>query len=125
MLLFAVALVPAGQDLVLSASCGPGCDPTPTPFTIPAGHRAVQFRVQSLRPGEPCAGSKAATLAGFSIRRGSDTVIVYYKGPRGVVSDPVPIESLVLEPGSYALLSVPANGATVTLGCALSSSQEK
>jgi|GEM_PF-4545529 len=122
-LLCGASLVSNPQELVLSASCGLGCDPKPSSFTVPAGHKAAQFRIRSLTSGEPCSGGKREPLAGFSIRRGGDTVVVYYRDSGGVVSDPVPLENLTLEPGPYLLLSVPAKGATVTLACTLSPAQ--
>jgi hypothetical protein len=63
-------------------------------------------------------------MAGFSIHRGQDTVLVYYTGPNGAVSDPVPLEDLVLGPGDYSLRSAPARGASVTLSCTLRESHE-
>ena len=122
-LMCVAALFSDGEEIVLSASCGPGCDPQPSSFTVPAGHRASQFRIQSLTPGQPCSGGKVEPLAGFSIRRGSNTVAVYYRGSGAAVSDPVPLEDLALEPGPYQLLSVPAKGAAVTLACTLSPMQ--
>ncbi len=120
-LLLATALVvtraPAAEDrtVSLSASCGASCAPAPSAFAIPQGHRGRAFRLASLVRGELCAGKSPRALAGFRIRRGRETVLVYYEGPDGVVSDPLPLEDLVLGPGVYELLAVPARGASVAL----------
>lgn len=109
---------------VLSASCGASCEPAAESFQVPSGHRACDFRILALRPGEPCSGGEGKPMAGFSIRSGRDTVLVYYTGPGGAVSDPVPLENLVLEPGPYGLYAVPARGASVTLSYTLKESKE-
>ena len=122
--LLAAALPFCSGELVLSAACGAGCSPPARRFEIPQGHDASGFRILSLGPGEPCQGPPGRTMAGFSIRRGQDTVLVYYKGPNGAVSDPVPLEDLVLGPGDYSLSAAPARGASVTLSCTLRESKE-
>jgi len=124
-LLSGAAVIFKTQGLVLSASCGADCNPAPRAFTVPPGHRASQFQIQSLRAGEPCSGEKEGPMAGFSIRKEGDTVLVYYRSAKGLVSDPVPLEDLTLEPGQYKLLAIPAKGAAVSLSCALSPAQEK
>lgn len=122
--LLAAVLPFRSGELVLSASCGAGCSPPAHRFEIPQGHYASGFRLLSLRPGEPCQGPPGRTMAGFSIRRGQDTVLVYYTGPNGAVSDPVPLEDLVLGPGDYGLSAAPARGASVTLSYTLRESKE-
>lgn len=99
----------------LTAACGTGCAPSPVPFVVPSGCVAERFAILRMIPGRACAGERAERLSGFSIRRGREVAFVYYPGPRGVVSDPVPLEDLSLGPGAYALLAAPAEGASVTL----------
>ena len=127
--LLAVALALAALpvhtgDLTVSASCGADCQPAAHAFEVPDGQRASGFRILSMRPGAPCSGGGEKPMAGFSIRRGSDTVLVYYTGPSGTVSDPVPLENLSLEPGRYALLAVPARGASIALSITLLAAKE-
>ncbi len=107
-------------ETVLKAACGPGCDPAPAGFTVPMGQAAYFFKVVALTPGRPCAGGKRDTVKGFSLRRGGQTVLVYYVKPGGVVSDPLPLEDLELGPGTYELYAVPASGASVTLSFRIS-----
>jgi hypothetical protein len=118
-LLLAAALAAAAggqaRRLELTAVCGSNCDPPPVPFSVPAGHSAERFSLLRMVPGRACAGADSEKLSGFSIRRGREVVFVYYPGPRGIVSDPVPLGDLVLGPGSYALSAAPAQGASVTL----------
>ncbi len=102
-------------ETVLTAACGPGCDPAPTGFTVPVPQSASHFRVVTLTPGRPCAGGVRTPVKGFSIRRGGQTVLVYYWTPGGLVSDPVPLDDLELGPGTYQLYAAPASGARVTL----------
>jgi hypothetical protein len=122
-LVLAILLLPAtrvagrGRQVSLTSSCGPSCVPAPTAFTVPAGQRAGGFKLVRLSAGRACEGS--ASMAGFSIRRGARTVLVYYDGPDGPVSDPLPLGDLVLAPGSYELLAAPARGASVTLSFTL------
>lgn len=124
-LFLAALLLPAGhtgcreRQVSLTASCGPSCVPAPTAFTVPAGQHASGFRLARLSAGRACAGDGAASLAGFSIRRGARTVFVYYDNPDGPVSDPLPLEDLVLPSGTYELLAAPARGASVTLSFSL------
>lgn len=109
------AFASQGRTVVLSASCDANCEPAPRGFAVGRGEKARGFQVLNLVPGRYCSGQKGSYLAGFSIRRGRETVLVYYRGPQGTVSDPVPIEDLVLPPGQYTLLAAPAQGASVTL----------
>ena len=99
----------------LTATCGSGCDPSPVPFVVPAGHGAEGFAITRMVPGRSCAEGESERLSGLTIRRGRQTVFVYYPGPRGVISDPVPLGDLVLGPGNYSLSAAPARGALVTL----------
>ena len=115
LLVACLAAYPSGRETLCSASCGPSCDPPPVGFQVPAGERALGFRIVSIIPGKPCSGKRSEALAGFSIRRGQETVLVYYQGPGGTVSDPVSLEDLELPPGKYELFAIPAAGASVTL----------
>lgn len=108
-----------GRAVVLSASCGASCEPAPRGFAVGRGEKARGFQVLNLVPGRYCSGLKGSYLAGFSIRRGRETMLVYYRGPQGMVSDPVPLEDLALPPGQYTLLAAPAQGASVTLSFTL------
>lgn len=114
-----LAAYPSGREALCSASCGPSCDPSPVDFHVPAGERAQGFRIVSIITGNPCSGKRSGALAGFSIRRGQETVLVYYQGPGGTVSDPVSLEDLELSPGKYQLFALPAAGASVTLSYSL------
>ena len=89
----------------------------PEAITLPIlrGLSARAFVIRSLSPGSACSGTPPQTLRGFSIRRGAQTVLVYYTGPTGTVSDPVPIQELELPSGTYQLYAVPAAGAGVSL----------
>lgn len=107
--------LPQGHEVFVSASCGGSCEPAPKHFVVPPGREAGSFRVVSLVPGTFCAGKKGRYVAGFSIRRGNKTVMVYYTSPTGPVADPVPLDDLVLQAGDYVLLSAPAKGASANL----------
>lgn len=109
-----------GQEgQTLRATTLGGCEPSPAVFRVQQGRVATRFRVENLHAGQPCGEGGGAT-EGFSIRRGSTTVFVYYYGADGgVVSDPCPLKSLVLEAGSYALYAAPASGAAVVVSYAL------
>ena len=115
LLLACLAAHPSGREVSLFASCGPSCNPPAVDFQVPVGEKARSFRIISIIPGKPCSGKKTLALAGFSIRHVQDTVLVYYQGPEGTVSDPVPLEDLELPPGRYQLSAVPAAGASITL----------
>jgi hypothetical protein len=116
-LLLVSGMVVASQDRSssVSASCGRDCIPAPTEFEVPPGDIARAFAIRSLSPGSACSETTPRTLRGFSIRRGAQTVLVYYTAPTGTVSDPVPIEELELTSGTYQLYAAPASGAGVTL----------
>ena len=115
----AVALCLAGSAqsgvATLSASCGQGCAPSPAEFQVPSGATARAFAIRSLSAGKACSETAQQPLKGFSIRKGPQTVFVYYIGPYGAVSDPVPLQNLELPPGTYHLYAVPATGAAVTI----------
>lgn len=111
----ALGAAPSNREVVLSTRCGSGCNPSPAPFEIPSGNRARHFEIRSLVAGRPCDGKGGDPLKGFSIRKGQTTVLVYYLGPGGPVSDPTPVEDLELGSGSYSLYAAPAAGASVTL----------
>ena len=104
-----------GHNVFVSSTCGGSCEPAPRHFVVPPGREAASFRIVSLVPGTFCAGKKGRYVAGFSIRQGNHTVMVYYTSPTGPVSDPVPIEDLTLPSGDYDLYAAPAKGATVNL----------
>ena len=103
-----------GRRGSISASCPSGCDPAPSIFQVPSGYVARGFAIQSLVAGKACSGTQEQ-LRGFSIRRGGQTVLVFYFGPSGPVSDPLPVEDLELAAGTYELYAAPASGASVTL----------
>jgi hypothetical protein len=111
----------ASQDrsASVSASCGRDCVPAPSQFEVPRDATARAFTIRSLSPGSSCSGASPRTLKGFSIRRGAQTVLVYYIGPAGTVSDPVPIQELELPSGTYQLYAAPASGSGVTLSFVL------
>ncbi|MCI4397973.1 MAG: hypothetical protein JHC34_03955 [Acidobacteria bacterium] len=117
---FAPFLLLAGQEgQTLRASTLGGCEPSPAVFRVQQGSVATRFRIQNLRAGQPCGEGGGAT-EGFSIRRGSTTVFVYYYDSNGeIVSDPCPLNSLELEAGSYALYAAPASGAAAVISFAL------
>lgn len=115
LLVLGMAAGPKDRSSSVSASCGRDCVPAPSQFEVPRGATASAFTIRALSPGSSCSGAPPRTLKGFSIRRGAQTVLVYYIGPSGTVSDPVPIQELELSPGTYQLYAVPASGAGVTL----------
>jgi hypothetical protein len=115
LLLACLAAFSQGHEVFISSSCGASCEPAPKRFVIPPGREAGSFRVVSLVPGTFCAGKKGRKVAGFSIRRGNKTVMVYYTSPTGPVSDPVPLDDLVLPAGEYVLVSAPARNASASL----------
>ncbi len=104
-----------GHEVFISSVCGASCEPAPRHFVVPPGREAASFRIVSLVPGTFCAGKKGRYVAGFSIRQGNQTVMVYYTSPTGPVSDPVPIDDLTLPSGDYDLFAAPAKGASVNL----------
>lgn len=110
-----MAVAPQDRSASVSASCGRDCIPAPSVFEVPRGLSARAFAIRSLSPGSTCSGASPLTLKGFSIRRGTQTVLVYYIGPTGTVSDPVPIQELELPSGTYQLYAAPASGAGVSL----------
>ncbi len=110
-----MAVAPQDRSASVSASCGRNCIPAPSEFEVPRDLSARAFVIRSLSPGRTCSGTPPQTLQGFSIRRGAQTVFVYYIGPTGTVSDPVPIQELELPSGTYQLYAVPASGAGVSL----------
>jgi hypothetical protein len=110
-----LSLAVRGDSPTLFAKCGPDCEPSPASFSVPAGKEAAHFRIVALQAGRYCSNSKGRTLAGFCIRRSGQTVFVYYHRPQGPVSDPVPLNDLVLPKGRYKLLAAPAKGASVRL----------
>jgi hypothetical protein len=110
-----LSLAVRGDSVALFAKCGPDCEPSPASFAVPAGNEAAHFRIVALQAGKYCSNSNGRTLAGFCIRRGGQTVFVYYHRPQGPVSDPVPLDDLVLSRGRYELLAAPAKGASVRL----------
>lgn len=105
---------PQAGRVSVSASCPPGCTPTPTSLRVPGGSVAKGFAIESLGAGVPCSGD-AERIKGFSVRSGGQTVLVFYLRPSGPVSDPVPLEDLQLSAGTYQLYAAPAAGASVTL----------
>ena len=115
LLVLGMAVAPQERSASVSASCGRDCVPAPSAFEVPRGFSARAFAIRSLSPGSACSGTPPQTLKGFSIRRGAQTVLVYYIGPDGTVSDPVPIQELELPSGTYQLYAVPASGAGVNL----------
>ena len=115
MLVSGMAASPQDRLASVSASCGRDCVPIPSEFEVPQGATARAFAIRSLLAGSACSGPSPQTLKGFSIRRGAQTVLVYYIGPTGPVSDPVPLQELELPSGIYRLYAVPASGAGVTL----------
>ncbi len=103
------------EALSLRASTLGGCKPAPAVFRVPEGMAATRFQIERLAPGKPC-GPEGGSTQGFSIRRGSATVFVYYYDEAGrAVSDPCPLSALVLEEGSYALYAAPASGADAVI----------
>ena len=131
-LLFAVLLVACAAVLMLAqarrvslrSACGPDCRPEASTIEVPAGMRAEAFRVDDLVEGACCTGGGTRRLAGFSIRRGSRTVLIYYLGPRGPVSDPVPLDALTLSPGRYEFRVVSARGASAAVSFDLTARQD-
>ena len=119
LLVSGMAVAPQNRSASVSASCGRDCIPAPSEFEVPRGLSARAFVIRSLSPGNACSGASPRTLKGFSIRRGAQTVLVYYIGPTGTVSDPVPIQELELPSGTYQLYAVPASGAGVSLSFAM------
>ena len=115
LLVSGMAASPQDRMASASASCGRDCVPIPSEFEVPQGATARTFAIRSLSAGSACSGPASQTLKGFSIRRGTQTVLVYYIGPTGPVSDPVPLQELELPSGTYRLYAVPASGASVTL----------
>lgn len=114
-LVLGMAASPEDRSASVSASCGQGCLPAPAEFQVPPGTTARAFVIRALSAGKACSGQPQQPLKGFSIRKRQQTVFVYYMGPYGSVSDPVPLRDLELPPGTYHLYAVPAAGATVTL----------
>ncbi len=131
-LLFAALLVACAAVLVLAqarrvslrSACGPDCRPEAGTIEVPAGMRAEAFRVDDLVAGACCTGGGTRRLAGFSIRRGAQTVLIYYMRPRGPVSDPVPLDSLTLSEGRYEFRVVSARGASAAISFDLVATQE-
>jgi hypothetical protein len=115
LLALALALAARGDSVNLFASCGPDCTPSPVVFTVPIGMEAAHFRILDLKAGKYCSKANARKLDGFCIRRHGQTVFIYYHQPHGIVSDPVPLDDLVLSKGRYELLAAPARGASVRL----------
>ncbi len=112
---WAIVAFRAQETLTLRAATAEGCKPSPAVFRVPQGSVAERFRIEELRAGRPCGQGGGAT-EGFSVRRGSTTVFVYYRDAQGeAVSDPCPLQSLVLEAGGYALYATPATGAAATI----------
>lgn len=109
------ATAAGGSGASARATTSADCQPRPAALSVPAGSRAVRFRVLALQGGSPCAGGGEAR-EGFSLRRGATTVFVHYREPSGrSVWDPIPLSDLVLPPGDYSLLAAPAAGASVAL----------
>ncbi|MGA9750982.1 MAG: hypothetical protein WBS54_04285 [Acidobacteriota bacterium] len=117
LLVACVAVLMLAQDrrVSLRSTCGPDCRPEASTIEVPAGMRAEAFRVDDLVEGACCTGGGTRRLAGFSIRRGSRTVLIYYMRPRGPVSDPVPLDALTLSPGRYEFRVVSAKGASAAI----------
>jgi len=109
-----LAMIGQPRRVSVTATCLQGCRPSPSSFQVPPGVLAKGFAIRSLTAGRACSGS-SEQVKGFSIRRGDQTVLVFYLGPAGPVSDPLPIEDLELAAGAYQLYAAPASGASVTL----------
>ncbi len=82
------------------------CVPRPGFLTVPAGKRAVGFRVVQLGSGYNCHSGLKLGYQGFSIKRGKGQQSVYnfYRNERGKSNETGgPLARLALPAGSYVV----------------------
>jgi len=114
-LLAFLCITAGGVRKTITASCNPSCTARPGTFEVKTGTRAERFVIVVLKAGRRCGDAKKFSRAGFCIKKGDRVVYTYYEGKRGIVSDPVPLEDLVLESGRYSLFAAEAKNALVRL----------
>ena len=99
----------------VSSSCNSSCSVKPGIFEVKGGTRAISFKIVQLKPGRCCGDGKKMAPAGFSIKSDGKIIFTYYVTANETVSDPVPIDQLMLDSGRYEILSSVATGSYVKL----------